>query len=199
MAAVEQYLMADRNAEIALAKTAAPDSISAHAEVMVLGRRGYETAAKGTNGFVCVVLRSFTAAFDDPVFWNPKIRGPACFNAAGARTYLAMMLIRTRWVMAGKSIAQMQDATKAAFDKREFPALEPGAMCYMLSKVQYLNDEAVHWHPHLMFFVPLTEAKNWGAGLDGSPIIASDDAPDRTTVFMILVGHWSDGTADSHP
>ena len=199
MAAADQYLMADRNAEIALARSAAPASISAQAEVLVLGRKGFETAAKGTNGFVCAVSRGFTAAFDDPVFWNPKIRGPICFNAAAVHTYLPIMIARARWVMAGKSIAQMQEATKAAFDKREFAPQEPGAMCYMLSKQQYLTDAGVAWRPHLMFFVPLKDAKSWGAGLDGSPILQSDDAADRLTVLMIPVARWSDGTADSHP
>src|SRR5580704_16469573 len=71
MAPVDQYLMADRNAEIALARSAAPKSISGDAEVLVLGRRGYETAAKGKNGFVCVVERSWMAPFDDPEFLNP--------------------------------------------------------------------------------------------------------------------------------
>ena len=58
MAPLEQYLMADRNAEIALARSAAPPSISRDAEVMVLGSHGYETAVKGKNGFVCIVERS---------------------------------------------------------------------------------------------------------------------------------------------
>src|SRR5271169_4040127 len=79
MAPLEQYLM-ERNAEIALARSAAPESISRDAEVMVLGRHGYETVVKGTNGFVCVVERGWTAGIDDPVFWNPKIRGAICFN-----------------------------------------------------------------------------------------------------------------------
>src|SRR6202451_3241544 len=71
MAPLEQYLMADRNAEIALARSAAPESISRDAEVLVLGRHGYETAVKGKNGFVCVVERSWLDPFDDPQFWSP--------------------------------------------------------------------------------------------------------------------------------
>ena len=44
MASIEQYLMPDRNAEIALARSAAPESISSDAKILVLGWRGYETA-----------------------------------------------------------------------------------------------------------------------------------------------------------
>ena len=81
MATLDQYLISDRSAEIALAKTAAPKSISDHAEVLVLSRDGYTTAVKGTNGFVCLVERSWAAPTDAPEFWNPKIRSPQCINA----------------------------------------------------------------------------------------------------------------------
>jgi hypothetical protein len=80
MAPLEQYLIADRNAEIALAQSAGPESIAHDAEVLVLGRHGNETAVKGKNSFVCMVQRSWTAGIDDPDFWNPKLRAPICFN-----------------------------------------------------------------------------------------------------------------------
>jgi len=79
MAPVEQYLM-ERNAEILLARCAAPDSISRDATILVLGRQGYETAVQGKNGFVCMVERGWMAQFDSPEFWNPKIRGAECLN-----------------------------------------------------------------------------------------------------------------------
>jgi hypothetical protein len=198
MAPLDQYLIADRDAEIALARSAAPESISRDAEVMVLGRHGYETAIKGTNGFVCVVERSWTAGIDDPDFWNPKLRGPICFNSPAARTYLPLTIKKTELVLAGDSRTQMFEGLKAAFDKKELPTLEPGAMCYMLSKQGYLSDHDGHWHPHLMFFVSQTDAVTWGANLPGSPILASSAPEDRLTVFLIPVGKWSDGTADAN-
>jgi len=195
MAALDQYLIADSNAEIDLAKSAAPKAISDSAEIMVLDREGYKTAVKGTNGFVCVVERSWTTTVDDPQFWNPKLRGPICFNAPAARTYLPITIAKTNLILAGKSKTQMAEAIQAAFDKKELPALEVGSMCYMLSKGGYLNDSAGRWHPHVMFFVPLTEAKAWGANLPGSPMIANEDSLDRLTIFMVPVSTWSDGTA----
>jgi hypothetical protein len=196
MAPLDQYLMADRDAEIALARSAAPESISRDAEVQVLGRHGYEIAVKGKNGFVCIVERSWTAGIDDPDFWNPKLRGPICFNPEAARSYLPLTIRKTELVLAGQSKAQMVDSIKAGFDKKELPALEPGAMCYMLSKQGYLSDRGGHWHPHLMFFVPQTIAPTWGMNLPGSPILGSEDALDRLTIVMIPVAKWSDGTAD---
>jgi len=197
MAPLEQYLMPNRDAEIVLARTAAPESISRDAEVLVLGRNGYETAVKGKNGFVCIVQRSWTAGIDDPDFWNPKLRAPICFNPSAARTYLPLIIRKTNLILAGQSKAQMVENIKAALDKNELPALEPGAMCYMLSREGYLSDRGGHWHPHLMFFVPATDAATWGADLPGSPILAAADPLDRLTVFLVPVVKWSDGTADS--
>jgi hypothetical protein len=195
MAPLDQYLM-ERNAEIALARSAAPESISRDAEVMVLGQHGYETAVKGKNGFVCVVQRSWAAGIDDPDFWNPKLRAPICFNQAGAHFNIPLTVKRTEFILSGRSKAQMFDDMKAAFDRKEMPPLEPGAMCYMLSKQGYLSDRGGHWHPHLMFFVPLTEPASWGAGQPGSPVVAAfTDTQERHTVFLVPVAEWSDGTA----
>jgi hypothetical protein len=195
MAPLEQYLMPDKDSEIALARSAAPPTISQGAEVMVLGKDGYTTAAKGTNGFLCIVERSWGASTDFPEFWNPKIRGVICFNPAAARTFVPIYLMKTKLVLEGKSSSEVAKAIAAAFDNKELPALEPGAMCYMLSKQQYLQDAGKSWHPHLMFFVSGDATKSWGANLDGSPVIAADDPEERVTIMMVWAGHWSDGTA----
>jgi hypothetical protein len=194
MATLDAYLIADENAEIALARSAAPASISDAAEVMVLRRTGYATAVKGSNGFVCFVERSWASASDEPDFWNPKLRAPNCFNPAAAKTFLPIYLMKTKLILAGKSKAEMVVTVASAFATNELPALEPGAMCYMMSKQQYLGDRDKSWHPHLMFFVPGDAVKSWGANLDGSPIMAADDPEEHATIFMILAGDWSDGT-----
>jgi hypothetical protein len=197
MAPINQYLIADRNAEIAMARSSAPPSISADADVMVLGTHGYETVAKGKNGFVCLVERSWMSPFDFPEFWNPKMRGPICFNPPAVRSILPLTLKRTELVLAGLSKAQIVDGIKA-FDAKELPALEPGAMCYMMSPQGYLNDSAGHWVPHLMFYVPLKDLKSWGANLPGSPVMLNPQfqgSPEPITVFMIAAPTWSDGTA----
>ncbi|MGP0071028.1 MAG: hypothetical protein ACLPWF_03735 [Bryobacteraceae bacterium] len=195
MAPLNRYLMPDEKSEIALARSAAPASISDGAEVMVLGRTGYRTAVKGTNGFLCIVERSWGAATDHPEFWNLKVRGPICFNPPSARTFMPIYMMKTKLVLAGKSKAEIVRATASALDKKELPALEPGAMCYMMSKRQYLSDQGMSWHPHLMFFVSGEAAKSWGADLAGSPVLASDDPEERVTIMMVPVGTWSDGTS----
>jgi hypothetical protein len=106
---------------------------------------------------------------------------------------------RTESILASQSKARMAEAIQAGFDKKEFPAPEPGAMCYMLSKQQYLDDHAGNWRPHLMFFVALTDSAAWGADVPGSPILASADKLNRLTVFLVPVANWSDGTPGPAP
>jgi hypothetical protein len=201
MAPLEQYLMADRDAEIALARSAAPASISRDATVMVLGRHGYTTAVEGKNGFVCVVERGWMSPFDAPQFWNPKMRGPICFNPAAAHSILPLTLKRTDLVLSGLSKAQVREGIRTALNAKEIPTLEPGAMSYMMSKDGYLGDGVGHWHSHLMFYVPLTKPESWGADLPGSPVLLSPQfrgAPEPLTEFMIPVSVWSDGTPSKY-
>ena len=206
MAPVEQYLM-ERNAEILLARCAAPDSISRDATILVLGRQGYETAVQGKNGFVCMVERGWMAQFDSPEFWNPKVKGAECLNRQAARSILPIADLRTRMVMAGHSKAEIVLALKAAFDNKELPDLENGNMVFMMSKSAYLYDDGDHNGPHLMFFTALKDGKDWGAFASGSPVVSgpywflsskeSSQAKGLPPilVFAVEVAKWSDGTA----
>jgi hypothetical protein len=195
MAPLDQYLMPSESAEIALARSAAPASISNDAEVMVLRRDGYATVANGRNGFLCLVERSWGKPTDDPEFWNPKMRAPHCFNAAAARTFTPIYLMKTKLVLAGKSQKQIAAAIASALHRKELPALEPGAMAYMMSKQQYLDDEGMSWHPHTMFFFSGDTTKSWAADLPDSPVMAANDPEERVTILFVLADTWSDGTA----
>lgn len=200
MAPIAQYRISARDDEIALARSAAPPSISADAEVLVLGDRGYETAVKGKNGFVCFVERSWDAGFDDPEFWNPKLRGPNCLNPPAARTVLPQYIRRTEWALAGVSRQEMKAKTGSAIASHEFKSPEPGALSFMLSKDGYVSDDAAGpWLPHVMFFVPHGQAVAWGAGLEGSPVIGKDRSDIESTVLFVPVRHWSDGSPAQPP
>ena len=192
MALIEQYLM-DRSAEIELARTAAPDSISRDAEVVVLGRHGFETAVKGKNGFVCIVGRGWSSAAD-PDFWNPKVRVPMCMNAPAARTYLIAIAKITELGLAGRTLSEVNEAIANAIAKKELPAMEPGSMCYMTGKQGYGGDVVPHWPPHLMFFYSDTDPAIWGANLPGSPIVGFADPLSHLTQFVIAVEQYSDGS-----
>ena len=196
MAPIEQYRIARAADEIDLARSAAPASIASDAEVLVLGKRGYETAVQGRNGFVCFVERSWAAGFDDAEFWNPKLRAPNCFNPPAVRSVLPQYLRRTEWVLAGMAKDQMIEKSREALAAHQFTDPEPGSFSFMLSKQGNLGDQAAGgpWLPHVMFFVRHGETAAWAAGLEGSPILGKDSLPSEPTVLFIPVPHWSDGS-----
>jgi hypothetical protein len=206
MAPLEQYLMADRDAEVALARSAAPLAISGDATVLVLTRQGYQTAAEGKSGFVCFVDRSWSSPFDDPEFWNPKKRGPTCMNAPAARSALPVITRLTELALAGQSKDAILARTKESIARKEFGPPEIGSMSYMMSKSQYLNDGSPHWHPHLMFYMPgEMNGSAWGANLPAGSAVygGGEDLPGGGrmpwTIFFVPVPSWSDGTpAEGH-
>jgi hypothetical protein len=200
MAPLEKYLSASAAAEVALARSAGPASVSDKAEIRVLGAHGYETAVKGTNGFVCYVARSWDNDIDNAGFWNPKLRGPMCLNPAAVRSYLPYYLQRTQWVLSGVSRAEMIDRTKAAIAAKQIVAPEAGAMAFMLSKDGYLGDDAGGpWHPHVMFWGPPVAGAEWGADVPGSPVLSAPSDLLPLTMFFVPVRKWSDGTLATYP
>ncbi len=194
MLPLTEYLMPDRAGEIALARSAAPPSISDHAGVIVLGLHGYEVAVHGTNGFVCMVDRAWTSDFDDPDYMNPTVREPTCFNAAAASTILPRVYAKTRLALEGASKAQMIDSVRAEYARHELPLPARGAMSYMMSKQTYFGPYYGAGDPHLMFYFPRTDSLAWGAGLPGSPVIVHQDHPEPVTTFVIPLAVWADGT-----
>jgi hypothetical protein len=205
MAPIEQYLM-DRDAEIALARSAAPDAISHDASVIVLTRHGYETAVEGKNGWVCWVGRGWMGMFDHPEFWNPKLRAAECINPPAVRSVLPYAYKRTELLLGGHSKQEVIAAIKAAIDKKELPALEQGTVSYMMSKDSYLSDYGGHNASHMMFYETAKEGAAWGANLTNSPVLAvnywyitAEAYPQLKSfpplsVFLVGVTKWSDGT-----
>jgi len=194
MAPLDQYLMADRDAEIALAKSAAPPAIANDANVMVLEKDGYHTAVEGKNGFTCVVERAWMNPIESDEFWNPKVRGPVCYNPQASRSILPYTIQRTKLALKGLTKTQIGDSMKAAFESNQLPLPEAGSMSYMLAKGGYLGDSNGHWHPHLMFHIPNGSAASWGANLPDSPVLMIPPGPEPETIFLVPVSHWSDGT-----
>lgn len=193
MAPLSQYLI-PRDAEIALARSAAPQSISGNAEILILAKDGFQTAVKGSNGFVCMVARSWSADYSDPGFWDPKLHAPICYNSLAAKSQVPATIKRSQVALAGGSQVQMLAAIKAVIESGELPAAESGSMAYMMSRQAYLNYRVGPWRPHLMFFTPETDPKSWGAGLPASPILGIEHPEERSTVFLIPLSRWSDGT-----
>jgi len=190
------YLMANQAAEVALARSAAPANVASAATVFVLTRSGFVEAARGSNGFTCLVARSFNSSIGDPHFWSPQVRGPMCLNPQASRTILPEMKKREQWIMTGTSPAEIAALTRRAYASHEFPMPESGAMSYMLSPGQVLSETNPHWMPHLMFYYDRSAPPAaWGAG-GGSPVIdgSADDPSSPVMTLLIPVRKWSDGT-----
>lgn len=210
MAPAKAYLM-PRAEEIALARSAAPASISKAATVLVLTPTGYETAVTGTNGFVCWVARGFSGAPDWPERWNPKIRAAGCDNPQAARSVTPIAELRTAMTLAGRSDADIAERIKDALRSKKIPPLGPGAMCYMMSKSSYLSDDGGHDMAHVMFYIPSKDGADWGANASGSPVFGGNywfyaaihqaEAAKLPPLSVLLVGvaTWSDGTPAATP
>lgn len=192
MAPIEQYRM-DRDAEIALARTAAPPSISRDAEIMVLGHENFETAVQGKNGFVCAVGRAFAGPLNNPEYWNPKNRSPICLNPPAARSLWPYAMKQTGMALAGASRVQITDAIRTAVAKKELGPPESGSMAYMMSKGAYLTDRGGHNLAHVMFELPrngvFQDEPDFFVTWDPAPVIE----------FNVPVGQWSDGTPVTAP
>jgi len=213
MLPLSQYLM-DQDAASALAKSAAPDGISKDASVLVLTPKGWETAVKGTNGFVCMAGRAWTASIDFYDVWSPKQRGAICLNPAAARSILPIFRKLTQMTLAGvTSVKERIAGVQEAYAKKEIPAVEPGAMSYMMSKDAYLTHLGQsHNLCHVMFFLPIKDPAELNANDPNSPIFSTSmwfpdpDKPDSPLnkelpplrTVPIEVPYWSDGTLACH-
>ncbi|HEY6807646.1 MAG TPA: hypothetical protein VI160_02570 [Gemmatimonadales bacterium] len=197
------YLMADRDSEVALARSAAPSAVTANATVLVFTRTGFVEAAHGGNGFTCLVMRSFGAAPDDPAFWRPSIRGPMCLNPPAVRTVLPPLLAQVGWALAGATPAQLKAKIAQGYAAKTFPMPAAGALVYMLSPHQHLSDDAdPHWMPHLMFYYDRSvTAAALGAGGFTAPVIdaVAGDPSSPVQVIYVPVRTWSDGTPVVRP
>ena len=168
----------------------------------MLTPKGYVEGARGTNGFTCLVMRSFAAAPGDPQFWNTRTSAPHCFNPPASRTVLPAMLAQIDWALAGATSAELNARTKKAYAEKRFPMPADGAMAYMLSPRQHLNDdENPHWMPHLMFYFDRAlKGTTFGAGGFTAPVIdaTAGDPNSPMQVIYIPTRTWSDGTPAVH-
>ena len=198
MPTFSHYSMSPK-AEITLAQSAAPASISNHATIMVLTAHGYAVAVKGRNGFTCLVERAFGQP-NIPTFRNVKVQDPTCYNAAASRSVLLYTLKRAALALSGATESQIEQTMSEAVASQALPTAAPDSMAYMMSKAQYIDDNAKSWYPHLMFFMPQADAANvgesWGADRLRSPVVFDPHhmSNEPWARFFIPVSHWSDGS-----
>jgi hypothetical protein len=186
---LSQYVMA-RDAEIALARSAAPASISDRATVKILMKSGYEVAREGDNGFVCMVMRGFSAPTYTPaqfrdLVYDATVHAPICFAPQAARTVMPYYELRTRLAMDGKGPDQIAEGLQAAYAKGELPKRDAVTFAYMWSAHQHLASGVGAWHPHMMVFAPYYENAMLGGNAFGTPLPQVTD--DAGTPFAVVV------------
>jgi hypothetical protein len=190
MAPLEAYLGRGEAEEVAMARSAAPRTISREAEILTFDGSGYHRVVAGTNGWTCLVQRSWNNDYGDPEFWNPKIRVPICFNPPASRTVLPVYLERTLWVLAKRALPAVVEIAA----KHSVPDPERGSLAVMMSKHSYVGDALGTLGPHVMVFLSGVPAEAWGANLDGVPITSARGDKPSITIFFLASRVWSDGT-----
>ena len=187
---LSKYMM-PQDAEIALARSAAPANVSDRATIKVLNESGYEVAIEGDNGFVCMVMRAWSAptytpaSFRDFVYYAP-LRAPICFNPVAAETMMLYYELRTELGLQGKNPDEIADGIEAAYAKGELPRIETVSFAYMWSADQDLGPGIGHWHPHMMVFTPYYENSMLGGNEFGGTLpFVSDDAGTPFAVTLI--------------
>lgn len=194
---LDAYLM-PHDAEVALARSAAPPSIADHATVKVLTKTGFEVASRGDNGAVCLVMRGFSgptytpAALRDLVY-DASIRAPICFTAPSAKTVLPYYELRTTLGLAGRTPEEIARAVQAAYDGGTLPRRVETTYAYMFSAHQHLGPEVKAWHPHMMVFSPKADNDTLGGHAPGGVLPAVTD--DAGTPFAVVVIPVDDGLA----
>src|SRR5262245_35882449 len=191
---LREYLMS-RDAEIALAKSAAPANISDHATVKVLTASGYEVVHQGNNGFVCMVMRGCAAPTYTPtqfrnLVYDATVRAPICFDPAASRTVMPYYELRSKLGMEGKTPEQIAESVQAAYVTGKLPKRESVSFAYMWSADQSLGPGIGAWHTHMMIFAPYYENSMLGGNEFGQALPqVSDDAGTPFTVVVIPVDH----------
>ena len=174
-----EYAMSQES-EVALARSAAPESISGHARIEVLTPKGYEVAVKGDGEFVCMVLRGWSAAPDPVATGDARIRGPICFDAVGARTVVPAEELKAKLGLAGQSPAAIGREVAVQYGLGKLPKMEGAAFAYMWSASQRVGPDAGAWHPHMMIYVPYYENRFLGnnpVGGHAAPFVVGEGTP----------------------
>ncbi len=191
-APLSEYLM-PRDTEIALARSAAPPTVSDHATLKVLTASGFQVVSEGDNGFVCLVMRGWSAPTYTPaqfreLVYDSKLRAPICFNPVAARTVMPYQELRHKLGMEGKPPEEIAAAIEAAYTKGDLPKMETVAFAYMWSADMNLGPGIGAFHPHMMVYTPYYENAMLGGNEFGGELpFVSDDAGTPFTVTVIPV------------
>ncbi len=189
---LSEYMMT-QDEEVTLARSAAPEKVSAPATVKILTADGYKVVSQGNNGFVCLVLRGWAAPTFTPapfrdLVYDSKVHAPICFDPLASRTVLPYYELRTKLGMEGKTPDEIAKAVAMAHTHGELPKSEGVSFAYMWSAHQHLAPTIGAWRPHMMVFAPYyTNEMLGGNDLPGPAPKVTDDGGTPFAVVVIPV------------
>jgi hypothetical protein len=174
--------------EIALARSAAPSSISAGARVLALTDTGYATIAEGSTSVTCVVNRS----------WDRSVE-PHCYDPEGAATVMRIELRRNYLRHLGRPEDEISKELAQGIMSGAYRLPARPALTYMMSSQQVLYDDngryVGKWRPHLMIYYP--NLSNQAMALPGKPemrvgMIAGSGGVQSS--LIIIMGAFADAS-----
>ena len=176
----------DRDREIAVARSAAPATLSAKATIWVLTRTGYVKAVEGANGANCLITRGWSAPFDTDLFgWEPLV-APICYDAVASGAPMHEQFLRAKLGLEGKSHDEIKAAVYEAYADGTLRPLENVGLSYMYSAAQVLGPGVGHWHPHLMIHAPYYSNALLGPNTisSGDPVVVEAGATARAIIAV---------------
>lgn len=170
----------DREFEIALARSAAPASVSAGATVLALERDGYVVAEEGTTDVTCFVSRD----------WEESLE-PLCFDAEGSRTILKIQLRRAELRQRGLSPAEIEADIADGLRTGRLRLPTRPAVGYMMSSEQVLiapdGRNVGAWRPHVMIYYPYLEGSDLGLPDSPSLPVVMTGPGDAMSAVVVVV------------
>lgn len=119
-------LILPREADIALALSAAPPHLRDGATVYVFTQDGYELAREGSNGFTCFNNR-------DAFFYGANNLKPTCWDAAGRDSYVPVMLDVGAMLAAGTPHEEIKAEIESGFASGRYREPSRSGVAYMLA------------------------------------------------------------------
>jgi len=175
--------------EIKLALEAGPAHIRAEATVYTFGKRGYEKARAGTNGFNCMVNRDGIQNGDTAVH-------PTCWDAEGSRTILPVMLRVGELLAQRKSNAEIKRDIDDGFDQGRFQSPAKAGIAYMLAGDVKFDPKTgelstTEFPAHYMIYAPGVSNADIGmtkeAKTPGLPFVYAGYSGGARTAYIIVM------------
>jgi hypothetical protein len=181
--------------ETQYALSALPPALREYATVYLLDpKKGYHVSKQGTGGVACLIERTQweLGDFSDAIFI------PLCYDAAGTKTYLRVIMDAAALRAQGMDAA----ALKAEIDKRwknkTYQVPEKDGLSYMIAPVMRTQgppDMKVHTMsmPHIMYYAPGITNEDIGARPNLSdhdsllyPLIDKQGIPEQSYMVQLM-------------